>query len=233
MNYLYEALEKPTRLYIKQCPHCGLKYFGKTVKKEIEKYQGSGVHWSRHLKKHNVEPKHLWNSDWYYDTSITRFALRFSKLNKIVESDSWANATDETGLGGSFWNGEDNPSKTKVKDGTHHFILNNPSISRVKDGTHNLLGGEQQRRQVENGTHHFITNNPNVARVNDGTHHFLGGDLQRKRVANGTHPFVKNHPNKSKFKCTYTGVVSTKSGFTLRAKNKGLDKWPYELEEVL
>jgi hypothetical protein len=23
MTYLYEALDKPTRLYIKQCPHCG------------------------------------------------------------------------------------------------------------------------------------------------------------------------------------------------------------------
>jgi hypothetical protein len=102
MNYLYEALDKPTRLYIKQCPHCGLKYFGKTVSQNIESYRGSGKKWQIHLKKHEVEPIHLWNSDWYYDTSITRFALKFSIINKIVESDKWANLIEETGIGDSF-----------------------------------------------------------------------------------------------------------------------------------
>lgn len=99
MNYLYEAIQ-PTRLYIKQCPHCGLKYFGKTTNNKIEKYPGSGKVWSRHLKKHRVKPVHLWSSDWYYDTSITRFALKFSRINKIVESKFWANIKDETGLDG-------------------------------------------------------------------------------------------------------------------------------------
>lgn len=100
MNYLYEALEKPTRLYIKQCPHCGLKYFGKTISKDIEKYPGSGKVWKRHLKKHKVIPVHLWSSDWYYDTSIKRFALKFSRINKIIESKTWANIKDEDGLDG-------------------------------------------------------------------------------------------------------------------------------------
>lgn len=100
MNYLYEALDKPTRLYIKQCPHCGIKYFGKTIVEDIEKYHGSGIYWSRHLEKHGVEPTHLWNSDWYYNTSITRFALKFSKINKISQSQNWANLIDENGING-------------------------------------------------------------------------------------------------------------------------------------
>ena len=100
MKYLYRALDNPTRLYIKQCPHCGLKYFGKTVVEHIEQYQGSGIRWTRHLKKHNVIPVHLWNSDWYYDTAISRFALKFSHINKIVESQNWANLADENGLNG-------------------------------------------------------------------------------------------------------------------------------------
>jgi len=100
MNYLYEALDKPTRLYIKQCPHCGLKYFGKTIVEDIENYSGSGVYWTRHLEKHGVEPVHLWKSDWYYDTSITRFSLKFSRINKILESSNWANMIDENGLNG-------------------------------------------------------------------------------------------------------------------------------------
>jgi len=100
VNYLYEQLSKPTRLYIKQCPHCGLKYFGKYTGSVIEDYEGSGVKWKRHLKKHVVKPVHLWNSDWYYDTSISRFAIKFSRLNKIVDSDKWANLIEENGLDG-------------------------------------------------------------------------------------------------------------------------------------
>lgn len=101
MNYLYENI-KPTRLYIKKCPHCNLKYFGKTSRKNIKDYFGSGIRWNNHLKFHKVEPMHLWNSDWYYDTSISRFALKFSRLNKIVASNLWANLKEEDGLTGGW-----------------------------------------------------------------------------------------------------------------------------------
>lgn len=101
MNYLYKSIS-PTRLYIKQCPHCDLKYFGKSICEDIENYNGSGTRWNNHLKKYKVKPKHLWNSDWYYDTSITRFALKFSRLNHIVEDKKWANLKEENGLEGGF-----------------------------------------------------------------------------------------------------------------------------------
>lgn len=96
----YQHLKNPARLYIKQCPHCGLKYFGVHKGKNVERYAGSGKYWKRHLKKHQVKPVHLWNSDWYYDTKITKFALKFSKINKIVESHNWANDKDENGVDG-------------------------------------------------------------------------------------------------------------------------------------
>lgn len=91
---------KPTRLYIKQCPHCGLKYFGKSIKVSIESYEGSGIYWKRHLDFHNVKPVHLWNSDWFTDFSITKFANLFSSMNRIVESADWANQVAENGLDG-------------------------------------------------------------------------------------------------------------------------------------
>jgi hypothetical protein len=100
MRYLYESLDRPTRLYIKKCSHCNLKYFGKTSADDIKNYTGSGLYWSNHLRKHNSVSIHLWNSDWYYDTSICRFALKFSSINRIVESNSWANVKNENGLDG-------------------------------------------------------------------------------------------------------------------------------------
>lgn len=111
MSYLYEAI-KPTRLYIKQCPCCGLKYFGKSTKEDIRNYPGSGTRWNNHLKKHNTIPEHLWNSDWYDNTSIKKFALRFSKLNMIVESDEWANLKYEDGLEGG-WDHVNNSDRTQ------------------------------------------------------------------------------------------------------------------------
>lgn len=128
MNYLYEALDKPTRLYIKQCPHCGLKYFGKSVRDDIENYNGSGTRWTRHLKKHNTKPVHLWNSDWYYDLSITKFAIKFSRLNKIVENENWANLKEEDGLeGGNTFEGKKHKPETIQK--MKHAAINRPSPS--------------------------------------------------------------------------------------------------------
>ena len=132
MDYLYQNLNKPTRLYIKQCTHCDLKYFGKYTGKNIEKYEGSGVVWQRHLKKYKIKPIHLWNSKWYYDTSIVKFAFRFSRLNKISESNIWANLIEENGLdGGKTWD------KSK---GKNHPFLNDLQKKRVANGTHHLIG---------------------------------------------------------------------------------------------
>lgn len=118
MEYLYESLDRPTRLYIKKCSHCDLKYFGKTSADNIKNYPGSGLYWSNHLKKHNSVSIHLWNSDWYYDTSICRFALKFSSINRIVESDSWANVKNENGLdgGGPGTSGAKKISNTRLSE---------------------------------------------------------------------------------------------------------------------
>lgn len=113
MTYLYEAI-KPTRLYIKKCSHCNLKYFGKTRKTDICSYSGSGKKWKRHLEKYKASSIHLWNSDWYNDTSISRFAIKFSRINKIVESDSWANLKEENGLDGGL---DKNSEEAKIKIG--------------------------------------------------------------------------------------------------------------------
>jgi hypothetical protein len=100
MTYLYEALKKPTRIYHKQCSHCGLNYLGKSVSNDIKSYSGSGTVWQRHLKKHKATAIHIWNSDWFFDTSIVKYALDLSGKLNIVESDKWANLKPENGQDG-------------------------------------------------------------------------------------------------------------------------------------
>lgn len=87
-------------LYIKQHTITGKLYFGKTIKNP-ETYFGSGLHWSRHLKKHGKE--HVVNL-WYHlfesQEECTSFALEFSESMNIVESDQWLNLKPENGLDG-------------------------------------------------------------------------------------------------------------------------------------
>jgi hypothetical protein len=92
----------PTRLYYKQCSHCELKYYGKSILQNVENYKGSGKRWVRHLKKHNATAIHVWNSEWFYDTSIVEVAMKFSIKNNIIESDEWANLAIENGITGGY-----------------------------------------------------------------------------------------------------------------------------------
>lgn len=91
---------KPTRLAVKELN--GLKYFCKTVRKNIEKYPGSGVRWTNHVKKYGKENiKTLWVSDWFHcPHHLQDFALMYSEYNQVVESDEWANLIPENGLDG-------------------------------------------------------------------------------------------------------------------------------------
>jgi hypothetical protein len=93
---------EPTRLYYKQCSHCELKYYGKSTLQNVEDYRGSGIRWLHHLKKHNATAIHVWNSEWFYDTSIIEVAMKFSFENNIVESDEWANLVIENGIDGGY-----------------------------------------------------------------------------------------------------------------------------------
>ena len=84
----------------------GRLYFCKTVKsgKRFDRYFGSGVFWTAHLNKHGRGTEiieKIWVSDMFFDTRIVKFAMRFSRFAKIVESEKWANLRPENGLDGS------------------------------------------------------------------------------------------------------------------------------------
>jgi hypothetical protein len=90
----------PTYLYIKQHKTTGLKYFGKTTN-EVTSYKGSGVHWKRHLAKHGDDIETIWSQLFTDEESLVTYALAFSEVNDIVNSDEWANLIVENGLDGA------------------------------------------------------------------------------------------------------------------------------------
>ncbi len=88
-------------LYIKQHSITGLKYFGKTTRKDPFKYRGSGMYWQNHINKYGkeyIKTLEIWGFD---DINLcSKFALKFSKNNNIVESKEWANLQPENGIDG-------------------------------------------------------------------------------------------------------------------------------------
>lgn len=85
-------------LYVKQHSITGLKYFGMTTSNPT-KYNGSGVHWIRHINKHGkdyIRTIKIYEFSNFEECSY--FALKFSKENNIVKSKEWANLIEENGL---------------------------------------------------------------------------------------------------------------------------------------
>jgi len=114
MSSIYEHFV-PTYLYIKQHTKTGKLYFGKTVK-DPSTYHGSGKRWLRHIKKHGKKIQTLWHHLFTHKDECVNFALSFSEIFNIVESDIWLNLIVENGI-----NGGDNPTsrtpevKNKIK----------------------------------------------------------------------------------------------------------------------
>jgi hypothetical protein len=119
---------QPTYLYIKQHKITGLLYFGKTTRtgKSFEKYNGSGKHWSPHIKKHGINHvETLWYCLFTDKDELVKFAVMCSHQWDIVNAKDttgkkiWANQKIEDGLMGGFppgfGNGGKRTAKTKAK----------------------------------------------------------------------------------------------------------------------
>jgi hypothetical protein len=98
-------------LYLKETP-IGLKYLGKTEKNPF-KYNGSGLYWKSHLKKHNIKSKDIKTTILFESNNSMLFketALYYSKLYDIVNSKDFANITEEKGQGGITFTKESHPN---------------------------------------------------------------------------------------------------------------------------
>lgn len=86
-------------LYIKQHNITKLKYFGKTTRNPYT-YNGSGKYWKRHISKHGLDISTLCVYEFNDKNECSKFALKFSFENNIVESNDWANMKPENGSDG-------------------------------------------------------------------------------------------------------------------------------------
>ncbi len=78
---------KPTFLYIKRHSVTGLLYMGITAKSEqylLEKYNGSGHYWKRHLAKHGKQVDTIWYCLFVEKDELTKYATMCSELWNIV-----------------------------------------------------------------------------------------------------------------------------------------------------
>lgn len=91
-------------LYVKTHNKTGLKYLGKTVKKDPHSYPGSGKLWRRHLDKHGYD----YSTEILLETDdineLKNSGIYYSNLWNVVESDEWANLVIERGDGGDTSN---------------------------------------------------------------------------------------------------------------------------------
>lgn len=88
-------------LYVKTHNKTGLKYFGKTSRKNPHSYCGSGKYWIRHLKKYGYDFSTEIIKKFESEEDCSEFAIKFSIENNIVNSDDWANLRNENGLDGA------------------------------------------------------------------------------------------------------------------------------------
>lgn len=127
-------------LYIKQCQHCGLRYFGKTINKDVEKYHGSGSHWKNHIAKYgryNVKTLQIWEFNSVDDAK--HFALDFSEKQNIVESKEWANLVPEDATDGN--------SKIVITDDIRKKFQNaNRGKNNPQYGTFWINNGAENRK---------------------------------------------------------------------------------------
>ena len=167
-------------LYIKTHNKTGLKYFGKTTKKDPYRYKGSGIYWKKHLKKHGNDISTEIIGQFESEEECKEFALEFSEKNNVVNSELWANLKEENGLDGSPKGVKfSEEHKEKIRQSRYGKCYNDfDENTRKKMSYSSKL---RVKKQIENGTHLFsgesgskIAIENNRKKIEQGIHNFVG-----------------------------------------------------------
>ena len=120
---------KPTWLYIKKHSKTNLMYFGKTISSPF-KYPGSGKVWARHIKLHGKEYiQTIWTKLFTSQDELKEFAISFSEIFNIVESDEWANLIPENGIDGGA---PGRIQSTETRNKIRNSINDRPNFNHLK-----------------------------------------------------------------------------------------------------
>lgn len=129
-------------LYIKTHNKTGLKYFGRTTQKDVHKYKGSGLFWTRHCKKYGYDYSTEIIASFNNKEEAEIFSIEFSRKNNIVNSIEWANLKEET-IDGGF----DHINKNKEYYNEKRKLWYN-SLSEIK---RNEINHKKKNFGIKNG----------------------------------------------------------------------------------
>lgn len=103
-------------LMIKKCMTTGLQYLCKTSStKDPYLYQGSGVRWLNHIRKHKSRIITCVIGSYQTKEELQQAGLYYSELYNVVKDPNWANLTEEKGDGGLIGSGQLG-KRWKIKD---------------------------------------------------------------------------------------------------------------------
>jgi len=129
-------------LYVKTHNKTGLKYLGKTTRKNPHLYPGSGIRWRKHLDKHGYDYSTEIIKECVTNKEVAKWGLYYSNLWNVVESNQWANLTPEIGNGGSM------SGKNARMFGKHHSESSKQKMSRSNKGK--VVSEETRKKMSEN-----------------------------------------------------------------------------------
>ena len=116
-------------LYLKTHNVTGLKYLGKTNSDPF-KYKGSGIVWSRHLKKHGNDVTTEILKECKDNKEVREWGIYYSDKWNVVESSKYANLCREEGQGGHTY---DKKGKSRPNGCKFHRRGRNPILINGKE----------------------------------------------------------------------------------------------------
>lgn len=181
---------KPTYLYVKQHSVTGKCYFGKTVRKDPIKYNGSGVHWKSHFKFHGKEHVvTLWHELFDNQEDCTEFALFFSEEMDIVKSKDWLNFKPENGLDGGTSKGHNkgrvasNETRLKMSIARKGLITSEETKAKISAKGKLRITLEETKAKISVSSKNKILSEETKAKISNGVKNKLSDPEIKKKMS--------------------------------------------------
>jgi hypothetical protein len=173
-------------LYVKTHNKTGLKYLGKTVRKNPHKYKGSGEYWTNHIIKHGYEVTTEIIKECSSEEELKFWGLYYSELWNIVEERNsegkkvWANQIPESGSGAGL--GKDNISHLESVKQKKAEKLKAPGY------IHPSQKPENKQKMLES---HWTRTNPETKNKLSGDNHYSKKPGYASKLKGENNPFKR------------------------------------------